>query len=111
MTTKAQPKAKIQGRKSVARAKRAKARPAASTCRKKLAHPKMPPNKPKTKLAIIRELVERPDGASIAELTKVTKWQAHSVRAALAGLRKTGADIVRTKDDGDVSRYQIGRGQ
>jgi hypothetical protein len=69
--------------------------------------PKKEAARPKTKQAIIRGLVERPEGASIAELTKATKWQAHSVRAALTGLRKAGAEITRTKDDSGTTRYRV----
>ena len=38
-------------------------------------------------------------------LQKATGWQAHSVRAALSGLRKNGYTIARvdpTKPDGDA---------
>lgn len=72
------------------------------------AKPKKTTARPKTKQAIIQGLVERPNGASIVELTKATKWQAHSVRAALTGIRKSGTDVVRTKDDGGTTRYRVG---
>ena len=39
----------------------------------------------KSKKAIIVALLQRPDGGPIGELTSVTGWQAHSVRAALTG--------------------------
>ena len=61
----------------------------------------------RTKADTIFDLVQRPTGASIAELTKATGWQPHSVRAALTGLRKKGREIVRTKDDQGVPRYCI----
>jgi hypothetical protein len=63
--------------------------------------------KPKTKLAIIQNLIERPKGASIVELTRATKWQAHSVRAAITGLRKKGRAVVCTKNADGVARYFI----
>lgn len=78
---------------------------------KKLVGPKKAPAQAKTKKAIIRNLLEQPDGASIDELTRATKWQSHSVRAALTGLRKAGSDVARTKDDGGITRYRIGGGQ
>ena len=59
----------------------------------------------RTKSDTILDLVQRPAGASIAELTKATGWQPHSVRAALTGLRKKGRGVVRTKDHQGVTRY------
>ena len=46
---------------------------------------------PKTKKAQILALLRRKRGASMRALTGRTGWQAHSVRAALTGLRKRGA--------------------
>lgn len=37
------------------------------------------------KLAAIVDLLQRPKGASLAELMAATGWQAHSVRGALSG--------------------------
>jgi hypothetical protein len=42
----------------------------------------------------------------IRDLTKATAWQAHSVRAAITGLRKRGFQVERSNEDG-VSRYRI----
>ena len=64
-----------------------------------------------TKQAAILGLLQRPLGASIADLTEATQWQAHSVRAALTGLRKKGHAIVRANDDSGVTRYRIDEGQ
>lgn len=63
--------------------------------------------KPKsTRLDQLQKLLTRDKGASIAEMTKATGWQSHSVRAALSGLRKKGVTIERTKR-GNVSSYHI----
>ncbi len=59
-----------------------------------------------TKPAAILELLRRAEGASIDDLTSATGWQAHSVRAALTGLRKRGHDIERSVESG-ASRYRI----
>ena len=59
----------------------------------------------RTKADTILDLLQRPTGASIAELTKATGWQPHSVRAALTGLRKKGRGVVRAKDGRGVTRY------
>ncbi len=64
-------------------------------------------NARRTKADTILDLLQRPTGASIAELTKATGWQPHSVRAALTGLRKKDHKVVRTKDDQGVTRYSI----
>ena len=61
----------------------------------------------RTKADTILDLLQRPAGASIAELTKATGWQPHSVRAALTGLRKKEREVVRTKDKQGVTRYYI----
>ena len=61
----------------------------------------------RTKADTILDLLQRPTGASIAELTKATGWQPHSVRAALTGLRKKAREVVRTKDNQGVTRYYI----
>ena len=61
----------------------------------------------RTKADTILDLLQRPAGASIAELTKATGWQPHSVRAALTGLRKKEREVVRTKDNQGVTRYYI----
>jgi hypothetical protein len=54
----------------------------------------------------ILALVKRPEGANIEELTAVTGWQAHSVRAALSGLRKRDIAVGSERQDG-VTRYRV----
>jgi hypothetical protein len=52
-------------------------------------------------------LLTRPGGASLVDLVTATRWQAHSVRGALAGsLKKKGHVIVSEKVDGE-RRYRI----
>ena len=63
-----------------------------------------------TKTATILKLISRPKGASIAELKKAVGWKDHSIRAALAGLRKKGLDVVRDKNAKGVSVYRIIKG-
>lgn len=60
-----------------------------------------------TKKSTLLKLVSRPKGASIDTLTKATGWQAHSVRAALTGLRKEGHKIERADDNKGNSVYRI----
>lgn len=61
----------------------------------------------KTKAAIVIELLEGKDGASLEALCKATGWQAHSCRAFLTGLRKKGREVVRYQDDKAASRYRM----
>ncbi len=63
-----------------------------------------------TKTAAILKLLHRPKGASIAQLQTATDWQAHSVRAALTGLRKNGSAIERGKDSKGITVYHIVKG-
>ena len=53
------------------------------------------PDTKQTKIAAIRSLLTRPEGAGLAEICAVTGWQVHSARAALSTLRKAGASIDR----------------
>jgi len=49
---------------------------------------KAPATRPGTKTDKILKLLQRPGGASLAELTRATRWQAHSVRGFLSGAVK-----------------------
>lgn len=63
--------------------------------------------KPATKLDTLVKLLGRKNGASIAEMTKATGWQQHSVRGAMAGaMKKRGHAIASEKVDG-TRRYRI----
>lgn len=62
------------------------------------------PKRP-TKVDEILTLLQRRNGATIAEMTAATGWQPHSVRAAMTGLRKRGVAVTREKQDG-VTRYR-----
>ncbi|MEM8644204.1 MAG: DUF3489 domain-containing protein [Pseudomonadota bacterium] len=63
--------------------------------------------KPKSKLDTLEQLLRRKNGASIAEMTKATGWQQHSVRGAIAGaLKKRGHTTTSDKVSG-TRRYRI----
>lgn len=51
-------------------------------------------------------LLSRDDGATIVELMTHFGWQAHTARAMLSGLRKTGHAIIRERR-GDGTCYKI----
>jgi len=62
--------------------------------------------KPQTKQALLIELLEREEGATLAQLVEATSWLPHTTRAALTGLRKKGHVITASKADG-LSVYRI----
>ncbi len=52
-----------------------------------------------TKIAQVIELLQRGDGATLAELVAATGWLPHTTRAALTGLRKRGYAIAIYRTD------------
>ena len=64
--------------------------------------------KPEPKKQVLRRLVERKSGASMATLMEATGWQAHSVRAALSGLRKDGVAVQRRSNRKGETMYALG---
>src|ERR1051325_3019279 len=64
------------------------------------------PARPSKKAAILG-LLQRSKGAAISDLIAATGWQAHSVRAALTGLRKQGKELARDKDPAGVTHYRL----
>ena len=63
--------------------------------------------RPISKLDLLLRRLRRPSGATLAELAKITGWQPHSVRGAMAGaLRKKGIVVSSEKVDG-IRRYRI----
>jgi Protein of unknown function (DUF3489)/PaaX-like protein len=55
-----------------------------------------------TKATLLGSMLRAPGGASLASLMAATGWQAHTVRAALSGMRKTGTALAREKVDVDT---------
>jgi Protein of unknown function (DUF3489) len=56
--------------------------------------------KQQSKRAQIITLLERPSGATLADMTALTGWLPHTARAALTGLRKAGHMIAGEKSEG-----------
>jgi hypothetical protein len=60
-----------------------------------------------TKRAQLIAMLERPEGASVAEIGQRLGWLPHTVRAAITGLRKAGREVTRSKDADDRSVYRL----
>jgi DNA-binding MarR family transcriptional regulator len=67
--------------------------------------PELPPAT--TKRAQLIGLLERPEGATVAEIGQRLGWLPHTVRAAITGLRKAGREVTRSKDADDRSVYRL----
>jgi DNA-binding MarR family transcriptional regulator len=52
-------------------------------------------------------MLERPEGASVAEIGQRLGWLPHTVRAAITGLRKADREVTRSKDGNDRSVYRV----
>lgn len=60
-----------------------------------------------SKIDLLIKRLKHPSGTTLAELAKVTGWQPHSVRGAMAGaLRNKGIAVASEKMDG-IRRYRI----
>lgn len=62
-----------------------------------------------TKAALLRARLAEPGGVSLAALMAATGWQAHTLRAALSGLRKEGLTLTRRRE-GEDTIYAIASG-
>ncbi|WP_407519055.1 DUF3489 domain-containing protein [Methylobacterium oryzisoli] len=60
-----------------------------------------------TKKAQLLVLLQRPEGATLAQLMASTEWLAHSTRAALTRLRQAGHLIIRSTSQHGESTYRI----
>jgi hypothetical protein len=60
-----------------------------------------------SKLALVIELLQRADGATLVDLTQATGWLPHTTRAALTGLRKRGYAVIRERIGAGDSVYRI----
>ncbi|MBU9700008.1 DUF3489 domain-containing protein [Rhodobacteraceae bacterium HSP-20] len=62
-----------------------------------------------TKQAQIIAMLQRPEGASIAEIVAATSWQAHTARGAISGAlkKKLGLPITAEKVEGRGTVYRL----
>ena len=85
--------------------KTAKASKKAATPERKATAPRA-----ESKGAKILDLIGRAKGATLTEIMKVTKWQAHSVRGFLStAAKKHGLKIESAKNEAGERVYKIGK--
>ncbi len=63
-----------------------------------------------SKQAEVIRMLQRPEGATIAQICEATKWQSHTVRGTFAGAfkRRLGLTLVSDKTDGGDRVYRTG---
>jgi len=71
--------------------------------------PKPPIPRTGTKQAQIITLLQRPEGATIAEIVEATGWQAHSARGMISGAlkKKLGLPVTSEKVDGRGTVHRL----
>ena len=62
-----------------------------------------------TKQARIIALLQRPEGATVAEMVEATSWQAHTVRGSISGAlkKKLGLPVAAEKVEGRGTVYRL----
>jgi len=65
--------------------------------------------RPGTKQAQIIAMLQRPEGATVAEIVAATSWQAHTARGAISGAlkKKLGLPIAAEKVEGRGTVYKL----
>jgi hypothetical protein len=59
------------------------------------------------KSVLVKKLLNRSKGATLAELQTATAWQPHSVRAFLSGIRKKGDVLEKEPRKSGETAYRI----
>ena len=62
------------------------------------------------KASLVLELLQRPEGATIIQLTEATGRLPHTTRASLTGLKKKGHMVTSTKAPGEDRIYRVAAG-
>ena len=60
-----------------------------------------------TKRAMLIGMLERAQGASVAEIGQRLGWLPHTVRAAITGLRHAGRNVTRSKNESGQTVYRL----
>jgi len=63
--------------------------------------------KPSSKSSLVLGMLQRPEGATIAQIVAATGWLPHTSRAALTGLKKKGHEITSEKAAGEERVYRV----
>ena len=63
------------------------------------------------KQAAVIAMLQRPEGATVADIAAATGWQAHTVRGVISGAlkRKLGLNVVSEKIDSDTGNRRVYR--
>ena len=72
-------------------------------------HPKLASIRQGTKQALLIEMLQRPDGASLSEIVEATSWQPHTARGAISGglKKKLGLLITSQQQEGRGTVYKL----
>lgn len=100
--------AKQPRKRRMAREPKADARAPENAGTKSEGKAKSPNKRGPNKIAAVIALLERTEGATLAEMVEATGWLPHTTRAALTGLKKKSKVITKGKRD-DVTCYFIAR--
>jgi hypothetical protein len=77
----------------------------ADTAPVSISSPDMP--RASTKRAMLIGMLERAQGASVAEIGQRLGWLPHTVRAAITGLRHAGREVARSKNESGQTVYRL----
>ena len=66
-----------------------------------------PTPRPKGCKGELLSMLEQPNGATLPDMIAATGWQAHSIRAAMSGLRKSGFNICREPQTDGPSIFRV----
>ena len=85
------------------------AKPAGKSSRRSSSNKAAPPTRGGTKQSALISHLRRRGGATIAELQRVTGWQAHSVRGAISGTlkKKLGLAVASEVVEGRGRVYRV----
>jgi hypothetical protein len=62
-----------------------------------------------TKQAMLIAMLQRPEGATMNEITEATQWQAHTARGAMSGAlgKKLGLTVISTQEENRGRVYRV----
>lgn len=66
------------------------------------------PSSPTGKLGQVLEAISAGPGATLAEITALTRWLPHTAKAAVTGLRRRGYPIQLVEEDGRRAYRRVG---